>query len=125
MKEFFKLWTNVDFSLQEIETFYYEYLRYVEEIDSQLDISISKLTKYIYDKNKEYLDYRIETIDIKFKQNVIFYHIFGDIFDKFLMKRNVTNIAGCISINKIYDIFSAYKLFYVGCSRARKNLQYL
>lgn len=28
----------------------------------------------------------------------------------------------CLKVNLVYGVLAAYRLFYVGCSRARKNL---
>ena len=35
---------------------------------------------------------------------------------------NVTNAKKCLKETTVFGVLSAYKLFYVGCSRARKNL---
>lgn len=40
----------------------------------------------------------------------------------YLAKQNVTNAKKINNIGKIEGILTAYKLFYVGCSRERKNL---
>lgn len=45
-----------------------------------------------------------------------------DDFVSYLAKQNVGNAKKIFKISKIEGILTAYKLFYVGCSRARKNL---
>lgn len=40
----------------------------------------------------------------------------------YLAKSTVGNAKNIFKISKIEGILTAYKLFYVGCSRARKNL---
>ena len=42
--------------------------------------------------------------------------------DKYSGKKNVTNVKDCLKEGNVYGSLSAYRLFYVGCSRARKNL---
>lgn len=42
-----------------------------------------------------------------------------------LSKPGVTKARDCLKGNTAYSILSAYKLFYVGCSRARRNLTIL
>lgn len=43
-------------------------------------------------------------------------------FEKYLEKHNVTAAKNTFKRTKIEGILTAYKLFYVGCSRARMNL---
>ena len=45
-----------------------------------------------------------------------------DNIDKYYSRNNVTNLKACLKENYIYSVLCAYRLFYVGCSRARKNL---
>jgi DNA helicase II / ATP-dependent DNA helicase PcrA len=45
-----------------------------------------------------------------------------DDFISYLAKQNVGNAKKIFKITKMEGILTAYKLFYVGCSRARKNL---
>ncbi|PFX61670.1 hypothetical protein COL36_10780 [Bacillus wiedmannii] len=53
----------------------------------------------------------------------LFLEIFGSDYLSFEGKPNVTNFKKCIkAINKIEGILLAYKLFYVGCSRAKEQL---
>ena len=45
-----------------------------------------------------------------------------DTINDFLAKKNKTALEQCLKENLVYGVLSAYRLFYVGCSRARKNL---
>ena len=45
-----------------------------------------------------------------------------DDFAAYLAKNTLSNAKSVFKISKIEGILTAYKLFYVGCSRARKNL---
>ena len=45
-----------------------------------------------------------------------------DDFTAYLAKNTVSNAKNIFKLSKIEGILTAYKLFYVGCSRARKNL---
>ena len=37
-------------------------------------------------------------------------------------KKNVTNVKECLKEGTVYGPLCAYRLFYVGCSRAKRNL---
>ena len=42
--------------------------------------------------------------------------------DKYFGKKNVTNVKECLKEGTVYGPLCAYRLFYVGCSRAKRNL---
>ena len=42
--------------------------------------------------------------------------------EKYKKKKNVTSAKACLNEGTVYGPLCAYRLFYVGCSRARKNL---
>ena len=58
----------------------------------------------------------------EYKENNYFKYLLKDVIDKYLQKKGVTNAKNCLKENLVYGSLSAYRLFYVGCSRARKNL---
>ena len=70
---------------------------------------------------KEELNSRINSknviIDIKY-----FTFCQQEYYDKYLNNPNSTNAKNCFKTTKIKGILWAYKLFYVGCSRAKENL---
>lgn len=49
-------------------------------------------------------------------------YLLQDTMERYLERDGVTNAAKCLNENLVYGSLSAYRLFYVGCSRARKNL---
>lgn len=61
----------------------------------------------------------------RFKANEIFELLCKPHYIKYLSKPNLTNVKACFKENTVYGCLVAYKLFYVGCSRARKNLTIL
>ena len=57
-----------------------------------------------------------------YRDNKLFEALLKDDFTAYLAKSTVSNAKNIFKISKIEGILTAYKLFYVGCSRARKNL---
>ena len=41
---------------------------------------------------------------------------------KYIANKNVTNLKNLLKKGNVSGILTAYKIFYVGCSRAKKNL---
>lgn len=57
-----------------------------------------------------------------YQGNKLFEELCKNDFIAYLTRQNVGNAKKIFKISKIEGILTAYKLFYVGCSRARKNL---
>lgn len=125
MYSFFKLWSKINFSLPEVEDFFYSYSKTISTVEAELGTKISKLTAETHnncEKNKDIL--------VKYSKDILFMYHGNKLFEElckndlvaYLAKQNVTNAKKINNIGKIEGILTAYKLFYVGCSRARKNL---
>lgn len=68
---------------------------------------------------------RLNTVFDRFKDDPYFQFIYGADYKSYFSKPGVTKARDCLKSNTAYSILSAYKLFYVGCSRARRNLTIL
>lgn len=125
MYPFFELWSNLEFSLPQFETLFYSYNRMIEKVEAELGMKISELTAETHnksEKNKAILvRYSNEVLE-KYQGNILFDALCKDDFISYLAKQNVGNAKKIFKITKMEGILTAYKLFYVGCSRARKNL---
>ena len=125
MYPFFALWSNLEFSLPQFETLFYSYNRMIEKVEAELGMKISELTAETHnksEKNKAILvRYSNEVLE-KYQGNILFDALCKDDFISYLAKQNVGNAKKIFKITKMEGILTAYKLFYVGCSRARKNL---
>ena len=95
------------------------------EVEAKLGMKISDLTAETHNKNEankkllaEYSDQVLNT----YRDNKLFEALLKDDFTAYLAKSTVSNAKNIFMLSKIEGILTAYKLFYVGCSRARKNL---
>lgn len=125
MYNFFRVWSQVDFSLNEIEDFYYKYAKLVVDTVSKLGMPTKDLTADSHNKNEDnklILKKASEKMMDSFKDNRIFELLCKDYYEEYLSKPNVGNAKNCFKDSTVYGVLTAYKLFYVGCSRARKNL---
>ncbi len=122
MYRFFELWSSVDFSLGELEQFYYEYLGLIKEVINSLEFKLSTITKDQHDKNIKYLTDKSRDILDHYKDHEIFNKLCSQPYQKYLLNQNATNAKACFKESVPYGTLSAYRLFYVGCSRARRNL---
>ncbi|OCG35099.1 hypothetical protein [Gilliamella sp. Gris1-4] len=76
----------------------------------------------MYSKDQQPLIKTAQRHQDQFKENNIFKEIYSERYNNFLNKPNITNAKTCFNANQLASIFNAYKLFYVGCSRARNKL---
>ena len=125
MYAFFELWSSLDFSLPEFEDLYYSYAGVIAEVEKRIGMKTSDLTKETHNQNeatqkvlKEYSEQLLQ----KYKDNKIFEAICQNDYVAYLGKPTVSNAKKIFKLSNMEGILTAYKLFYVGCSRARKNL---
>ncbi|SDX58903.1 UvrD-helicase domain-containing protein [Eubacterium barkeri] len=117
MYEFFRLLCVEDVNLTDFQNFYYDY---VSEIKS-IDLTHLKPAKTYSVHEGEYLKYA-QYIKNRYKDNKYFSFCQQKYYDKYLSNPNSTNAKECFKSTKIRGTLWAYKLFYVGCSRAKENL---
>ncbi|MFD2211722.1 UvrD-helicase domain-containing protein [Virgibacillus halophilus] len=122
MHNFLKLWTFMELTLDSLESFYYDYMKWIEDTIDHLECKISDLNKESYDIHAKYLKTRVEQLCKHFEGNIIFETLCGNSCNKYLLNPNVTNVRKCFKESTVYGVLAAYRLFYVGCSRARSNL---
>ncbi|MGT2802752.1 UvrD-helicase domain-containing protein [Streptococcus henryi] len=122
--DFFNLFTNfstqgLNFNLDNFQTFYYDLNRNILSLEQKIGKKIEKITsndkeeffrdfQYIYNKyfNNDYYKY------ICLKNNTL----------NFQTNTTVKNIKIIFNKNLVKSILTAYKLFYVGCSRSEEEL---
>jgi DNA helicase-2/ATP-dependent DNA helicase PcrA len=128
MYKFFEIWSNLDFSLKDFEKFYYEYYKFIIDVENELGIKINDLNAESHNKNernKALLMRKSKEILELFEGNSLFESLCKNFYVAYLAKPIVGNIKKCFKDSTVYGVLSAYRLFYVGCSRARRNLTIL
>lgn len=125
MYRFFEMWGQIPISAKTLNQFYYEFAAEVDNIQRSIGIKGSELNKDTYMTNKEIINKKLNTIFYRFKDDPYFQFIYGAAYKSYFSKPGVTKAKDCLKSNTAYSILSAYKLFYVGCSRARRNLTIL
>ncbi|TVX98330.1 UvrD-helicase domain-containing protein [Cohnella terricola] len=87
--------------------------------------SLSGIKTDVFKEKKELLDQLIGDIIYVLTENEDLHNfpLVKDSFQRYRQSSNVTNFKKCISVvNKLEGSILAYKLFYVGCSRAKEKL---
>lgn len=109
-------------SLPSFEKFYYDYKSLILDIETVIGIKCSKMKSENYNPNKEKIYNKVSLFAQKYDQSNYYRYLLQDLMERYLEGDGVTNAKNCLNENLVYGSLSAYRLFYVGCSRARKNL---
>lgn len=122
ISKFFELWGSHEIKLSEFEMFYYEYMNMLNNIEASIGMKISNMKKDDYAIHKGDIIQIVSDFSSAYEKNVYYQGLIKTDIEKFLRKDGVTSAKTCLKENHVYGALSAYKLFYVGCSRTRKNL---
>ena len=122
MSKFFDLWSKVDVTLGSFDDFYYAYLKMIKSIENECDVKISKMKADDYNRNEPFILEKILEFSDRYRDNDYYIVLLKDAYDAYFAKKNKSKAQACLKENTVYGVLAAYRLFYVGCSRARKNL---
>lgn len=122
MTKFFELWSSMEVTLLAFEKFYYSYKCLIEDIEEEIGMKCSDMKKEDYRKNEQEIHSSVEQFMRQYSESEYYKKILQADIEKYLQKPGVTNAKKCLRENIVYGVLSAYRLFYVGCSRARRNL---
>lgn len=90
--------------------------------ESALEQSEGKMIQTIHTSKNFFLQLYFLDIHQQYNQSNYYRYLLQDVMERYLEGDGVTNAKNCLNENLVYGSLSAYRLFYVGCSRARKNL---
>lgn len=119
--EFYKLYSKKNICMDDLDMFNKLYLISINKLEEKIGISINKLKKESYDKFYFEINETIQEIYDSLN-SYEYFDLIKDKYNIYISKRNVTSLKDFLKKGYFTSILFAYKIFYVGCSRARKNL---
>lgn len=122
MSKFFEMWSNIDITLSEFDAFYYIYSQMLNQIENKIGMKCSQLKADTYISVASIIDEELQAFTKKYETNPYYIQLLKVKMDKYFGKKNVTNVKECLKEGTVYGPLCAYRLFYVGCSRAKRNL---
>lgn len=122
MSKFFEMWSNIDITLSEFDAFYYIYSQVLNQIENKIGMKCSQLKADTYISVASIIDEELQAFTKKNETNPYYIQLLKVKMDKYFGKKNVTNVKECLKEGTVYGPLCAYRLFYVGCSRAKRNL---
>lgn len=106
------------FSHESILELYWEV--YKNQIVERIENISQKADTYI--SVASIIDEELQAFTKKNETNPYYIQLLKVKMDKYFGKKNVTNVKECLKEGTVYGPLCAYRLFYVGCSRAKRNL---
>ena len=122
MSKFFEMWSNIDITLSEFDAFYYIYSQMLNQIENKIGMKCSQLKADTYISVASIIDEELQAFTKKNETNPYYIQLLKVKMVKYFGKKNVTNVKECLKEGTVYGPLCAYRLFYVGCSRAKRNL---
>ncbi|WP_240418382.1 UvrD-helicase domain-containing protein [Paenibacillus periandrae] len=123
---FLEIWSRGLFNYQELKKMNGEMKIIKEEYSNLIGVKLSSsnINNTIYQAElnniNKFIDDIVNTLQ---KQQCLYESLLKKVFETYMNNCNVTNFKKClVLINKLEGIILAYKLFYVGCSRAKDKL---
>lgn len=120
MSKFFEMWSDMNITLREFDAFYYRYSNMIKDIERTMGIKISELRAKSYAAVADMIDTVLKRFISENETNPYYISLLKPKMEEY--KKNVTSAKACLNEAAVYGPLCAYRLFYVGCSRARKNL---
>jgi DNA helicase-2/ATP-dependent DNA helicase PcrA len=128
MYEFFRMYTQLEnFNLSEFQNLYYRFKAFIQSIEKNIGKKKRAIENEDIKKSIVFFDEMI----LSFKGDMYFRNIFGaDIVDYESRRAKgefppKTFLQNKFNYSKVDSVLVAYKLFYVGCSRAKERLTVL
>lgn len=122
MSGYFMLLAKVEVSLPKFQEFYYGFRNCVKELEDGMGVKVTDLHANEYQREEARIRGCAESINKRFSGNEYYKQIKSGAYASYLAKRTKSNACDFLRCTDIKAILNAYKLFYVGCSRARKRL---
>ena len=122
INKFFEMWSKINVTLSSFEEFYYSYIALIKQIEKSSSVKLADMSSALYKSVEGTIVEHLERFIDSYGNNEYYLTLLKEKFDSYFEKKNISTLKACLKDNNVYGVLSAYRLFYVGCSRARKNL---
>ena len=122
MRSLFDLWPKYELNLDSLEKLLGNLSKSFGLAKSAIGVDISKLNKETFPAFAAEITAQAQNIANEFRGSDLFVELYGKSYDAYLKKPGVTNAKKLFGLSAIEGLLAAYRLFYVGCSRARSEL---
>lgn len=122
MQSLFELWPRYELNLKSLEGLLGKMSELFRAAKDAIGVDISKLNRETFPASAEKITAQAQSIADELNESDLFVALYGASYDAYLNKPGVTNAKKLFGLSAIEGVLAAYRLFYVGCSRARSEL---
>lgn len=122
MRSLFDLWPRYELNLDSLEGLLGRLSELFRSANDAIGVDVSKLNKETFPASAEAITAQARIIADELSESDLFVGLYGDSYSAYLKRPGVTNARKLFRLSAIEGVLAAYRLFYVGCSRARSEL---
>ena len=122
MKTLFALWPKYHFNLQVLEGLLARLSEVFQRATENIGLDVSKLNAAGFNPVKAATTLEAEKVKRELSDSTLFAELYSDTYDRYLARPGIGHAKKLFSLTPIEGLLAAYRLFYVGCSRARSDL---
>lgn len=122
MSALLNLWTSHEVNLTILENFHSSIERPIREFESEIGMKVTAMTKDIFEGYEDRINSLAAGIQDNVENTPFFDKIYRDHYRSYFERQNVTRAKQMLKPSLSEGLLAAYKIFYVGCSRARHDL---
>lgn len=122
MKTLFDLWPKHELSLDVLEDLLGKLSGSFRSAKEMVGIDVAKLKKETFPNSEEAITAEARRIADTFSESALFSELYGATYSAYLKRPGVTHAKNLFTLSAIQGLLAAYRLFYVGCSRAESEL---
>ncbi|MFJ2316807.1 UvrD-helicase domain-containing protein [Glutamicibacter sp. NPDC087661] len=123
MKNLFDVWPKFDLNLDVLETLFGRLTGVFRTAKEKIGVDVTKLNRNTFPAAEDSITAEVRIIADALSESELFNELYGATYSAYLKKPGVTNAKKLFSLSAIEGLLAAYRLFYVGCSRARTELE--
>lgn len=122
MRSLFDLWPRYDLNLDSLEELYGKLSELFRSAKDVIGVDISKLNKETFPASAEVITAQARIVANELNDSDLFFELYGESYSAYLKRPGVTHAKKLFGLSAMEGLLAAYRLFYVGCSRARSEL---
>lgn len=122
MKSLLDLWPKFELNLDVLERLLGDLSKAFRLAEDAIGADVSKLNRETFPAFEDVITGRAQSVVEQLRESDLFESLYGAAYAAYLKKPGVTKAKNLFKLSPIEGLLAAYRLFYVGCSRAKSEL---
>lgn len=122
MKTLFDIWPKIELNLNILEGLLGTLAKAFRSAIDKIGVDVSNLNRETFPAVEAVITAEARVISNLFSESKLFGELYGTSYSAYFKRPGVTNAKKLFKLSALEGLLAAYRLFYVGCSRARTEL---